>query len=104
MYRVTTPTHTFKMPLDTSNYDVIKVKYEQGSTTLVKTYENETLPSGMTFDGHKVLIELTQTETKAFREGVASVQVRALTTTGKVFASKIFTVAVQKVLDEEVLE
>lgn len=103
MYRVTTPTHTFTLPLATSEYSVIMVTYKQGSATLTKKYVNNTLPEGMTFDGNKVKVRLTQTETKTFRAGTAEVQVRTLTSTGEAMALDPIKIVIKDVFNEDIL-
>lgn len=104
MYRVTTPTHTFKLPMNTDYLKEIQIVYKQGGLKLIKHYENGVLPSGMSLGGKTVVIRLTQEETKAFdaRYDVA-IQVRVLTADDDAFASQIFTVKVENVLNEEVL-
>ena len=126
MYRITTPTHTFTLPINTDTLKVIKVTYRQAGplvpeppcsnpvifrpvvpedVILSKKYENGTLPSGMTLDGKKVVIRLTQEETKMFFAGfVVIAQVRVLTNDDDAFASQYFTVLVNEVNDEEVLQ
>lgn len=103
MYRVTTPTNTFTLPIDTSDCSKILLQYEQGKTKLTKIYENGVLPSGMTLDEEQVIQLLTQEETKAFKEGFAFVQIRVLTNAGKSYASQTFKVNVNDVLNEEIL-
>lgn len=104
MYRVTTPTHTFVLPALASSYKEVQITYTQSNAFLVKHYQNETLPSGMTFEGNKVIIRLTQEETKRFSaRKPAQVQVRVLTSDDDVYASKIFNVTIERVLNEEVL-
>ena len=104
MYRATTPTHTFKLPAQASSYKEIQVTYRQGNMVMVKHYQDGTLPSGMTFDGNKVLIRLTQEETMCFLpKEKARVQVRVLTNDDDAYASKCFRIVVNKVLNEEVL-
>ena len=104
MYRVTTPTHTFTLPESTNSYSVIQIAYRQKAVDLVKQYEDGTAPSGMELDGNDVIITLTQEETKQFAPGSAKVQVRALTTQGEALASKIFTIYIDDVINEEVLD
>lgn len=104
MYRVTTPTHTFKLPIETNTCSEILVSYKQTDVCLDKHYENGTLPSGMTLDGKNVIIILTQEETKQFAEGRVKVQIRVLTNAGAVMASQIFTLSVADVINEEVLQ
>ena len=104
MYRVTTPTHTFTLPLDTSTLKEIQVSYKQGNLKLIKHYQDGTLPSGMTLDGKKVIIRLNQEETKQFDADYPVVsQVRVLTNDDDAFASQYFQVDVENVLNEEVL-
>lgn len=103
MYRVTTPTHTFTLPIDTAICKEILITYKQKNVELNKHYQDGTLPDGMTLDGNTVVIVLTQEETKAFRTGLVSVQVRALTNANKAFASQMFNVSNNDVLNDEVL-
>ena len=103
MYRATTPTHTFTLPQNANTYNVIQVAYRQKKVSLVKQYEDGTLPDGMTFDGKNVIITLTQEETKAFKSGVVEAQVRVLTSQGGAFASQIFNISIHDVINEEVL-
>lgn len=104
MYRATTPTHTFTLPIATNTCKEIQVTYKQGKVSLVKHYQDETLPEGMTLDGNDVIIVLTQDETLKFnsKEKVA-VQVRVLTNDDLAFASQKFKLTVNDVLNEEVL-
>ena len=102
MYRVTTPKSTFKMPLDSSDCSIIQVTFRQGKHKLVKEYDG-TLPSGMTLDNDKVIIILTQEETKDFDYGDAYVQLRALTDGGEAYASESFHLIVEDVENDTVL-
>lgn len=103
MYRATTPTHTFTLEVNTSACDEILVTYKQGAVTLDKHYEDNTLPDGMTLDGKKVIIKLTQEESLMFAEGkFAEVQLRARMG-ADVLATKKFKVIINGVLNEEIL-
>ncbi len=102
-YRITTPTHTFILPFDTSECSVIQVTYKQDCRKMIKEYKDGILPDGMTLDEDCVIINLTQEETKAFRVGACEVQIRVLTNGGKAYASKIFKVGVTKVNNEDIL-
>ena len=104
MYRVTTPTHTYTLPIETSSCKEILVSYKQNNVLLEKHYQDQTLPSGMTLDGKDVIVNLTQAETKAFEKGKIDVQVRVLTNANKAVASQIFTVTHKDVINEEILE
>lgn len=103
MYRVTTPTQTFKMPISTSECSKIQLTYKQGDTKLVKLYEDGVLPEGMILDDDQVIQMLSQEETKAFKKGTATVQLRALLSSGKAYASAAFDLDVKEVLNEEIL-
>ena len=104
MYRVTTPTHTYTLPMETSTLSVIQVTYKQGKNKIIWHYKGGTAPPGMELDGSDVIIHLTQLETKALSAPMpCKSQVRVLTTGGKAYASQTFTVSVCEVLDEEVL-
>lgn len=58
MYRVTTPTHTFTLPIETSECSAIQVTYKQSCKTLVKLYSDGVLSDGMTINGKDVIINL----------------------------------------------
>jgi hypothetical protein len=103
MQRVTTPTHRFTLPMDTSECAEIQLTYKQGDTKLVKHYQDGILPEGMTLDGATVIQTLTQQETKAFKKGRAYAQIRVLTTAGKVYGSQEFRVKVTSSLNEDIL-
>ena len=104
MYRVTTPTHTFTLPMNTQYLKEIQIMYKQGGLKITKHYQDGTLPSGMTLDGKKVIIKLTQEETKQFdARGNVAIQVRVLTDDDDAFASQIFTLGIDEVLNEDIL-
>lgn len=103
MYRVTTPEHTFTLPEDAANYEIIQITYKQGQTRLIKRYDDGILPEGMRISGKDVTLMLTQEETKKFRKGELLVQVRALTPAGKAYASTRFPIEVEEVNNEEIL-
>lgn len=104
MIRVTTPTHTFTLPMETSDCSEIQVTYKQGKVSVVKHYQDGVLPSGMSLDGDDVMVRLTQEETKQFKATLpAEAQVRVLTLGGDAYASQIFKVTVGEVLNEGVL-
>jgi len=102
MYRATTPTHTFTLPVNPADCEEIQVTYRQGNTTLVFQMENHILPPGMSIDRNNVDITLTQEQTLMFNKGKAQVQVRVLAG-GKALASQIINVSVFDVINEEIL-
>lgn len=104
MFRVTTPTHVFTLPIDTSSCKEILITYKQDDIKLIKHYENGTLPDGMTLNDKDAIIRLTQEETKQFVANTyVKTQVRVLTTGNDSYASQIFNVIVNEVLNDEVL-
>lgn len=103
MYRLTTPEHTFTLPENASNYDVIQITYKQGQLKLVKQKDETSTSEGMTINGKNVVVALTQAETKKFKKGTATVQLRALSTLGKAYASSMFTFTVEEVNNEDIL-
>lgn len=104
MYRATTPTHTFTLPEQAASYKEIQITYKQDNAQIIKHAQNGVLPSGMTFDDKDVIIKLTQTETKLFAPNeFVNVQIRVLTTGGDAYASRVFKVNINDVLNDEVL-
>lgn len=104
MYRVTTPTHTFTLPIQTSSCKEVQVTYKQNDNQLIFHYQNGTVPEGMTLNGSNVIIKLTQEQTKAFNPKVSVLaQVRVLTSDDNAYASQIFSIKVNDVLSEEIL-
>ena len=104
IYRVTTPTDTFTLPIETNTCSVIQVTYTQANVKIVKEYKNGTVPAGMTLDGKNVIVRLTQAETKSFiANEFTNVQVRVLNNNGDAFASKVFKTFIGEVLNEEIL-
>lgn len=96
----TTPLHIFKLPFDTSTIRAARVAYAQRDAVLLIKEKG-----ALTMAGNEISVRLTQEETLRFRCGVdAEIQLRVLTTSGDVPASKIFSVPVDKCLDREVLE
>ena len=97
MYRVTTPTHTFNLPFDTSLIDKLILTYKQNGKTVIEKTEAD-----VTMDGTTVSVTFTQQETALFKADVAKVQMR-VKTGEKVMASNILTVNVHEVLNKEEL-
>jgi hypothetical protein len=100
MYRGSTPTHTFKVPIDTSSIKTIKITYSQKDKELfAKRNEDCTLEEG------KIITSLSQEETFMFEnDKLVSIQIRVLMDDEKCLPSKIMMVSVDKCLDDEVLK
>lgn len=104
MYRATTPTHQFILPINTAECKEIQITYRQGENSIIKHYENNVLPPGMSLDGENVFVRLTQEETLTFRpNSIAKAQVRVLTNSDDAMASQKFDIIINNVLNEEIL-
>ena len=99
IYKGTTPTHSFKLPVSKEAVDEVRVTYAQGAkVVLVKNTGNCSVTDDV------VSVTLTQEETFLFKANVeVSIQVRVLTTDGHAFSSDTVSVGVYKCLDGEVL-
>ena len=62
--QATTPIHTFKLPMDTSECDKIEVAYKQGYKKICIEKDDDE----MTLDGNNVIIMLTQEQSLRFEE------------------------------------
>lgn len=97
MYRVTTPTHTFKLPFEANTIDKLILTYKQnGRIVLEKNKEDVTLID------NKIVVVLTQEETKLFEPQKAFVQLR-VKADDAVMASKAIVFYVSDVLNDEVM-
>lgn len=111
MFRATTPTHTFTLPIQTDNCKDILVTYSQDDKVVLEKYmDDKVLPDGMTLDDKKVIIVLTQEETNLFtetgksRKKIAKVQIRVLLESGWAGASAKYDINVEGVINDFVLE
>lgn len=99
IYKGTTPTHTFALPVSKEAVDEVRVTYTQSSSVV---FIKDTKDCVLTDDG--VSVSLTQEETFQFRDNIdVVIQVRVLTTDGQAFASDTVSVGVYRCLDGEVL-
>jgi hypothetical protein len=97
--RVTTPLHKFTFPISPDNFEIIKITYAQ-KNKIIFTKDK----ADMTFDGNKVLLRLSQEDTKAFDARFpVQIQVRGLTYNGSAVASKTFERTVEEVLYDGIL-
>ena len=103
MFRSTTASFTFVLPIQTSTCTEILLTYKQCEKELDKHYENGTLPEGMTLNKNEVIQQLTQEETKLFDEGIVAAQIRVLTNQGKSHSSQVFYIKWSDVLNDLVL-
>lgn len=99
MRRGSTPTHTFKIPFDTSLLAQARIVYAQlCNVVLVKTGED------LVMEGNTIKTRLTQEETLAFNcSHPVEIQLRVLTQAGDVQNSDIVKVSVKRCLESEVM-
>lgn len=98
MYRATTPTHIFTLPFNTDAIDKMLLIYSQNGKQIISKTESDVL-----FDDNRVIVSLTQEETKRFAHYSAEVQMRIRDTDRIVKASNIITINVFNVLNDEEL-
>ena len=100
MFKGTTPTHIFEIPIDISLIQEVKITYSQeGEEILVKRLADCTLSDG------KVSTRLTQEDTFKFDSSFGvSIQIRILTVNGDALISNVITKSVGECLDDEVLK
>ena len=101
MIRGTTPKLTFNLPIDTSTLKNVYVTFaDQDKNVLL---EKETAECQLS--DKSIAVKLTQEETLEFtgRQSVL-VQLRMTDTAGEAFASKIYTVHVDDILKDGVIE
>lgn len=105
MRRFTTPRHTYTLPMNTSDLSVIKVTYKQRDVKVYRLYRTGTIPEGISTDGTKVRVLLTEEETGKFKAfDTAESQIRALGNDGLVYGSQTFSINIKPSLDDEVLK
>lgn len=95
----TTPTHTFTLPVGEPCVTALTITYRQnGRNILQKTLEDAA------FDGKKVSVTLTQTETLMFCDkGTIDIQVRFKNNRGRAFDSMVIHARPGEILMKEVI-
>ena len=100
MIRGTTPTHTFHLPFGVDEIKSLCVCYAQRGEVIFKKSKED-----CTLAGTSVSLRLGQEETLRFVAGDRmQIQLRVLTHSGDVFASRLLGACVEDCLCEEVLE
>lgn len=100
MIKGTTPTHTFKLSLDTADVKEVKITYAQDN--LVKIVKRT---EACEISGDQVTVRLTQEETfELNHHRPVLIQLRVLTVSGDALASKVISVPAHRCLDTEVLK
>lgn len=99
MIRGSTPTHNFKLPIETDTLDKIRIIYAQDDNILFVKEKDD-----CTCDGSTISVKLTQEETFKFDcKKSVQIQIRVKTINGDVIPSKEKLVSVEKCLDNEVI-
>lgn len=96
--RGTTPTHTFRVPIDLTSAVALKVYYKQGYEVLVEKEKQDLVVTPTT-----ITVELTQEETLRFADGQIKMQIRARMPNGKAVKSKVKTTSADELLKNEVI-
>lgn len=99
MFRGTTPTLEFSLPIETSTLSEAWITLAQCGQVVI----NKTL-SDCEIGENTLDLTLTQDETLALSsEAQTEIQLRVKTSSGKAFASKIFTESTERILKDGVL-
>lgn len=99
MIRGTTPTHIFKLPIDTSTIRQLRITYAQYGKTVLEVTE-----ANVTMVDQEVRYRLSQEDTLQFKlPAQVEVQIKVMTVDSNVMASPVMTLNVEKVLNTEVL-
>ena len=103
MIRGTTPILTFKIntELDLSEIDVAEITFKSLNGTKEKTWNNSRL--SIDAEENKIQLALTQEETLYFSVGEIDIQLRIKMQNTMVYASKIVTSTLDKILKEGVI-
>lgn len=96
MYRGTTPTLEFMLPVETSILNEAYVTLQQNGETVIEKNIGE-----CTLDGNRLTVALSQNETLELEEGVmVEIQVRATTNSGLALASPVIQDSVERILKD----
>lgn len=99
MFQGTTPTHKFKVDINTNLINKLRISYEQNGEIVLRKEKKDCQMSGDT-----IALKLTQEETLKFNApSNVRVQLHALTTDGNSLATTPVSVPVYILLDKVVL-
>ena len=102
MYRSTTPTLVLNIKnedFDMSTIDVCHVTIESKLGTQRKIYEEPEIDE----ENRRIIVSMTQEETKIFNVGTVKIQIKIKLVNGAVISSKMITALVKETLEEEEL-
>lgn len=99
MYRGTTPTFLFKLPIETDTITALSVTFHQpGGETIEKGMDD------VTMEEQRVLAALTEAETLSLRQHCFPLEIQLRIGVGEVrMASQIFAVPVERILKDGAL-
>ena len=99
MKQGTTPTHTFQIPFDSSVITNLAILYAQGDSVILRKELAD-----CSLEGKEIKVTLTQEETFLFdHKKDAKIQLHVLLAGNNALVSDIYTVSIDKCLDDEVL-
>ena len=99
MFKGTTPTHTFNIPIDTSLIKEVKITYSQKDKEILVKRTND-----CTIGKDAITTRLSQEDTFLFESNnIVTIQLRVLTLGGDAMIAEPIMIAVGKCLDYEVL-
>ena len=100
MIRGTTPTHRWKLPIAGEMLKEVSITYQQNDEIIVKKTEAD-----CEIGSDMVSVKLTQEDTLKLEAKVKTeTQLKVLTTSGDVLATKPKTITVEDIHDEGVME
>lgn len=100
MIQGTTPTHVFRLPMDTGTIRRVRITYCQNNRTVLEATESDVI-----MNGSEIRYRLPQACTMKFNpKAHVELQLKVLTDDGNVLASKVMQLSVSKILNTEVLE
>lgn len=96
----TTPTHTFTVEMDASDFKTVHIAYAQCNEVLFIRRDSD-----ITLQGHAIITTLTQEETLMIDpDKIVAIQIRAVTYAGEAFTSDIMLVSAEMCLEKDVIE
>ena len=99
MIRACSYTATIQTPQDPTSYSSILITFSQDGSIVLQKDE-----TGVTFSGNKIIVQLTQAETKSFACGKkAYIQIRCYESAYNAPGSAIFAIDVWPALDDQIL-
>ena len=101
MIQYTTPTFLFDINVPENVIDNIEVTFKQANTGV--EIQKELVKDRLAIIDNKLNVHLSESETGKFSVGSCQVQMRVLTTDGKVLASEIARIKVEPSLSDDVL-